>query len=218
MQVQRGDGRVALARLDAVDARRDQQLSRHLAAGAWIAGQVGIPADPADERWAFVLIEAARQAAFDRQAVLHEHAPGPGLIAASRLRPRAAAVTAQANRGLADVFGDGGTTAVCAVDAGRRGVSLIMSNAADFGSRLVLPHHGVFLHNRGMGFSLEPGHPAEYGPGRRPPHTLAPVAITGPAGTLDTVLGTMGGDAQPQVLLQVLRAHSLRTIVHRGRT
>jgi gamma-glutamyltranspeptidase/glutathione hydrolase len=85
-----------------------------------------------------------------------------------------------------------------------------MSNAADFGSRLVLPHHGVFLHNRGMGFSLEPGHPAEYGPGRRPPHTLAPVAITGPAGTLDTVLGTMGGDAQPQVLLQVL----VRTLVH----
>jgi gamma-glutamyltranspeptidase/glutathione hydrolase len=179
-------------------------------AGAWIAGQIGIPADPGDERWAFTLIEAARQAAFDRQAVLHEHAGGPGLIAASRLRPRAAAVTARARRGLADVFGDGGTTAVCAVDAGRRGVSLIMSNAADFGSRLVLPHHGVFLHNRGMGFSLEPGHPAGYGPGRRPPHTLAPVAVTGPAGTLDTVLGTMGGDAQPQVLLQVL----VRTLVH----
>lgn len=25
-----------------------------------------------------------------------------------------------------------------------------MSNAADFGSRLILPGHGIFLHNRGV--------------------------------------------------------------------
>lgn len=179
-------------------------------ASAWIAGQAGLPAGPGDERWAFLLAEAARQAAFDRQAVLHEHADGRELTGAARLRPRAAALAERASRGLADVYGDGGTTAVCAVDGERRGVSLIMSNAADFGSRLVLPGHGIFLHNRGMGFSLEPGHPAGYRPGARPPHTLAPVAVTDQAGTLDTVLGTMGGDAQPQVLLQLL----VRTLVH----
>lgn len=173
-------------------------------AGAWIAEQVGLCADPDDERWAFVLVEAARQAAFDRPTVLHEHADGRALIAASRLRPRAAAVREQASRRLADVYGDGGTTYLCAVDSERMGVSLIMSNAADFGSRLILPRHSIFLHNRGMGFSLEPGHPAEYGPGRRPPHTLAPLAVTTSAGTLDMLLGTMGADAQPQVLLQLL--------------
>jgi gamma-glutamyltranspeptidase / glutathione hydrolase len=173
-------------------------------AGAWIAEQVGFPDDPDDERWAFLLVEAARQAAYDRSAVLHEHADGLGLIAGSRLRPRAAAVAERASRGLADVYGDGGTTYLCAVDGERLGVSLIMSNAADFGSRLVLPRHGIFLHNRGIGFSLQPGHPAEYGPGRRPPHTLTPLAVTTPAGALDTVLGTMGADAQPQVLLQLL--------------
>jgi gamma-glutamyltranspeptidase/glutathione hydrolase len=173
-------------------------------AGAWIAEQAGIPAGPGDERWAFLLIEAARQAAFDRQAVLHEHADGRELVGAARLRPRAAALAEQASLGLTDVYGDGGTTAVCVVDGERRGVSLIMSNAADFGSRIVLPGHGIFLHNRGMGFSLEPGHPAGYRPGARPPHTLAPIVVTGPTGTLDTVLGTMGGDAQPQVLLQLL--------------
>jgi gamma-glutamyltranspeptidase/glutathione hydrolase len=173
-------------------------------AGAWIAEQAQIPRDPEDERWAFLLVEAARQAAYDRQAVLHEHADGPGLIAPARLRPRAAAVTDHPSRGLADVYGDGGTTYLCAVDGERTGVSLIMSNAADFGSRLVLPRHGIFLHNRGMGFSLQPGHPAEYGPGRRPPHTLAPLAVTTQDGVLDTVLGTMGADAQPQVLLQLL--------------
>ncbi|MDR0345967.1 MAG: gamma-glutamyltransferase [Nocardiopsaceae bacterium] len=173
-------------------------------AGAWIAEQAGLPAGPADERWAFLLVEAARQAAFDRPAVLHEGADGRALIAPGRLRPRAAAVRERASRGLADVYGDGGTTYLCAVDGERMGVSLIMSNAADFGSRIVLPGHGIFLHNRGMGFSLQPGHPAEYAPGRRPPHTLAPLAVTSPAGTLDTVLGTMGADAQPQVLLQLL--------------
>jgi gamma-glutamyltranspeptidase / glutathione hydrolase len=179
-------------------------------AGAWIAEQVGIPADSLDERWAFLLAEAARQAAFDRPLVLHEHADGNRLIASSRLRPRAASVREHASRGLADVYGDGGTTYICAVDSERTGVSLIMSNAADFGSRLVLPDHGIFLQNRGMAFSLQRGHPAEYGPGRRPPHTLSPLIVTGAGGELDTVLGTMGADAQPQILLQLL----VRTLVH----
>jgi gamma-glutamyltranspeptidase/glutathione hydrolase len=74
----------------------------------------------------------------------------------------------------------------------------------DFGSRLVLPGQGIVLHNRGMGFSLRPGQQTEYGLGRRPPHTLTPLVVTGPGGELDTVAGTMGGDAQPQVLLQLL--------------
>jgi gamma-glutamyltranspeptidase / glutathione hydrolase len=179
-------------------------------AGAWIAEQAGLPARPEDERWAFLLAEAARQAAFDRPAVLHEHAAGRDLVAPGRLQPRAAALADRARRGLADVYGDGGTTAVCAVDGDRRGVSLIMSNAADFGAGIVLPGLGIFLHNRGIGFALDPGHPAGYRPGARPPHTLAPVAVTGPAGALDAVLGTMGGDAQPQVLLQLL----VRALVH----
>lgn len=173
-------------------------------AGAWIAEQAGIPESPSDERWAFTLVEAARQAAFDRPSVLHEHAAGASLIAASRLGPRAAAVREQASRGLADVYGEGGTTHICAVDGERTGVSLIMSNAADFGSRLVLPSQGIVLHNRGMGFSLRPGQPGEYGPGRRPPHTLTPLVVTSLGGELETVAGTMGGDAQPQVLLQLL--------------
>ena len=63
---------------------------------------------------------------------------------------------------------------------------------------------GINLHNRGLGFSLEPGHPAEYGPGRRPPHTLSPALVTRPDGTLRAVLGSMGGDAQPQIVLQLL--------------
>jgi gamma-glutamyltranspeptidase/glutathione hydrolase len=179
-------------------------------AGAWIADRVGLPAGPGDESWAFLLVEAARQAAFDRPHVLHELADGRSLIRPGRLAPRAAAVADKASRGLRDVYGEGGTTYVCAVDRHRMCVSLIMSNAADFGSRIVLPGAGVFLHNRGMGFSLVPGHPAEYRPGRRPPHTLAPLIVTSLTGEPDSVLGTMGADAQPQILLQLL----VRMLVH----
>jgi gamma-glutamyltranspeptidase/glutathione hydrolase len=89
------------------------------------------------------------------------------------------------------------------VDETRMGVSLIQSNASGFGSWLVEPNTGINLHNRGMGFSLSTGHRAELGPGRRPPHTLSPALATRTDGTLAAVFGTMGGDAQPQILLQV---------------
>ena len=173
-------------------------------AGAWIAEQVGLPEAPADDVWAFVLVEAARQAARDRVAVLHDGADGAALISPARLAPRAQAVRDQASHGLADAYSDGDTTYLCAVDGDRTGVSLIMSNAAGFGAHLVLGEHGILLHNRGMGFSLQEGHPAELGPGRRPPHTLSPLAVTREDGALDAVLGTMGGDAQPQIVLQLL--------------
>lgn len=98
----------------------------------------------------------------------------------------------------------GDTTYLCAVDADRMAVSLINSNASGFGAHLVAGDTGIFLHDRGIGFSLEPGHPALYAPGRRPPHTLAPALVTRPDGALRMVLGTMGGDSQPQILLQLL--------------
>jgi gamma-glutamyltranspeptidase/glutathione hydrolase len=82
------------------------------------------------------------------------------------------------------------------------GVSLIQSNASGFGSGLVEPNTGINLHNRGLGFNLRDGHPAEFRPGHRPPHTLCPAMATAD-GALRAVFGTMGGDAQPQILLQV---------------
>jgi gamma-glutamyltranspeptidase / glutathione hydrolase len=84
------------------------------------------------------------------------------------------------------------------------GVSLIQSNASGFGSGLFEPRTGINLHNRGIGFAVAPGHPARYGPGRRPPHTLAPALITNADQSLRAVLGSMGGDAQPQIVLQLL--------------
>ena len=100
--------------------------------------------------------------------------------------------------------GDGDTTHLCAMDGDGLGISLTQSNALDFGSHLVEPSTGVFLHNRGVGFSLEPDHPAEVAPGRRPPHTLSPMLVTGAGGALTHLVGAMGGDAQPQIIGQLL--------------
>jgi gamma-glutamyltranspeptidase/glutathione hydrolase len=174
-------------------------------AAAWIADGLDLPDNPDDPRWAHLTIEAARQAAFDRLNVLHEFADGDALVAPDRLGPRRAAIDNDAAATLPDPRPQpGGTTYLCAVDRDRMGVSLIQSNAAGFGSGLIVPGVRIFLQNRGLGFSLIAGHPAEYGPRKRPPHTLCPALVTHPDGTLDRVIGTMGGDTQPQILLQLL--------------
>ena len=173
-------------------------------AGAWIAEQVGLGADPDDPQWAHLTIEAARAAAYDRIDVLHEGADGTALLDHTRLAQRAARIDRSRTSDWGGQYAGGGTIHLTVVDRDRQGVSLIQSNAAGFGSLVVEPTTGIFLQNRGVGFSLQPGHPAEYGPRRRPPHTLAPALVTTPDLRLDTVLGTMGGDSQPQILLQLL--------------
>ena len=175
-------------------------------AGAWIAAGLSLPDDPNDPLWAHLTVEAARQAGFDRLEVLHEHADGAALVDPGRLAPRRDAITTDQAAPLGAEPGQrpGGTVYLCAVDGDGMGVSLIQSNAAGWGSHVVEPNTRIFLQNRGIGFSLKPGHPSEYGPGRRPPHTLSPALVTSPDGVLDMVIGTMGGDGQPQTLLQLL--------------
>jgi gamma-glutamyltranspeptidase/glutathione hydrolase len=172
--------------------------------GAWIADRLDLPTDPDDERWPHLLVEAARQAGHDRDAVLSETADAAALLAPDRLAPRLAAVDPAHAVTLPQPARGGDTVHLCAADADGMGVSLIQSNAADFGAHLVELNTGIFLHNRGIGFSLIPDHPAEYAPGRRPPSTLSPALVTRPDGSWRAVLGTMGGDSQPQVLSQLL--------------
>jgi gamma-glutamyltranspeptidase/glutathione hydrolase len=82
------------------------------------------------------------------------------------------------------------------------GVSLIQSNFMGIGSGIGAGAAGFFLHNRGAGFDLRPGHPNYLTPGRRPLHTLSPTLWTR-QGELAALLGTRGGDYQPQLLLQM---------------
>jgi gamma-glutamyltranspeptidase/glutathione hydrolase len=185
-------------------------------AGAAVAERAGLGAEATDPAWAHLLVETWRAVGHDRPDALYDGADGDALLSAERLAQAAARVTDERaaptdvgvapGPGGADVarLGDGDTTHLCACDADGLGVSLTQSNALDFGSHLVEPATGVFLHNRGVGFSLVEGHPAEVRAGRRPPHTLSPMLVTAADGALTHLVGAMGGDAQPQIISQLL--------------
>lgn len=101
------------------------------------------------------------------------------------------------------------TIAIVAADADGGAAVLVQSLGSRFGARRAWPGTGILLHSRGMGFSVDPGHPAHLAPGRRPPHTLSPTfaALDGarePGELTWVALGTMGADSQPQILTQLL--------------
>ena len=104
---------------------------------------------------------------------------------------------------------DGDTIALVAADAEGHAVSLIQSLFDGFGSGLLEPSTGIVAHSRGACFTLEPGHPNELAPGKRPAHTLMPVMVHRD-GRLSAVAGTMGGYAQPQInAMTLVRAFDL---------
>ena len=160
--------------------------------------------DPDTPEWPHLLVEATRLAAHDRPALLHDGADGAALVADAVVAAKAAGYDARARAELVAPAAGGGTIYLCAVDQAGMGVSLIQSNASGYGCHVAVPGTGILLHNRGIGFSLEEGHPAECAPGRKPPHTLSPALVTRADGSLRQVIGTMGGDSQPHVVLQLL--------------
>jgi gamma-glutamyltranspeptidase/glutathione hydrolase len=92
----------------------------------------------------------------------------------------------------------GDTIYLCVVDAAGMAISLNQSLFMAFGSGMVVPGTGVLLHNRGAYHTRD-----TYRGGARPVHTLAPaMALAG--GRPRLVLGTMGGEAQVQIHLQLL--------------
>jgi gamma-glutamyltranspeptidase/glutathione hydrolase len=182
-----------------------------------------LPDDPDDDHWAHLLIEASTAAGRDRPARLHQDADGDALV--TEIAERGGEINLERASNRWAPHRDGDTTYLCAAGRGTdgrmMGVSLIQSNASGLGSHLVEPNTGINLHNRGMGFSLEAGHPAELMPGCVPPHTLS-AAIATSGADLVSVFGTMGGDAQPQILLQVAtrlfhHGQSAATSINAGR-
>jgi gamma-glutamyltranspeptidase / glutathione hydrolase len=191
----------------------------YLAIGAAaLANGLDLPDDPDDDRWAHLLIEASTAVGFDRVERLHDHADGAALV--RECAARTALVDPERASPRWAPAAPGGTTYLCAADE-TSAVSMIQSNASGFGSWLVEPNTGINLHDRGLGFHLAPGHPAELGPRRRPPHTLLPALATRD-GRLEAVFGSMGGDAQPQIVLQLAarlfrHGQSPGAAVHAGR-
>jgi gamma-glutamyltranspeptidase/glutathione hydrolase len=172
-----------------------------LLSSAAVASQLSL-GDPEDPEWAHLLIEASREGARDRDAVWHQDSDGEALISPERIDAIRTRVRGGA-RGPGHAAVPGGTVGLCVVDRERMAVSLLQSNFVGWGSMLFVPPFGIALHNRGSSFSLISDHPAEYGPCRRPPHTLAPVLITN-GGSFSGTFATRGGHIQPQVLLQLV--------------
>ena len=98
--------------------------------------------------------------------------------------------------------GTGDTISLMCADARGWAVSLIQSLYDGFGSGILEPGTGIVAHDRGACFTLERGHPNELTQGKRPAHTLMPVMVERPDSLV--MIGTMGGEAQPQINAQNL--------------
>jgi len=97
----------------------------------------------------------------------------------------------------------GGTVYLCAADEDGMLVSLIESNYMGFGSGIMGGSTGIMLQNRGAYFSLDPDHPNALAPGARTLHTLMPGMLLR-NGRAEVALGAMGGDGQPQTMVQLV--------------
>lgn len=124
--------------------------------------------------------------ALERLASLDDLTPADGEWHARLLR----AITS------VDVGSD--TIYLCCVDEAGMAVSLNQSLFAGFGSGVMIPGTGVLLHNRGSFHTVE-----SYRGGAKPIHTLSP-AMCLQGGRPRLVFGTMGGEAQIQIHLQLL--------------
>ena len=176
-------------------------------AAAWAFEHLSPPADPLDPAFHHTLIEAYRAFAWERNDVVADPAHAPWNVAEyltpERLERQVEGFSLDAVAAWPEPSpGPSGTAYFCAIDAEGMAVSCIQSNYSGIGSRVSAGDTGVFLQNRAAGFSVIEGHPNEAGPGKRPLHTLSPTLWT--RGTDPAlILGTRGGDQQPQYLVQV---------------
>ncbi len=155
-------------------------------------------------------VEAKKLAFADRKAYLtdqaHMRVDPVALIAPAYLAQRSALIDMQhAQSSVAPGGFTGDTVYLCAADREGNSVSLIQSNYMGFGSGVVVDGAGIVLQNRGAYFSLDETAANALAPAKRTLHTLIP-SMALRDGRPAIVFGTMGGDGQAQIHLQVYTA------------
>jgi gamma-glutamyltranspeptidase/glutathione hydrolase len=165
-----------------------------------------------DTDWIHTAIEASRLALEDREQDLAEpEAMVPGAVdrllspthaaeLAGRIDPRRSGIGRPSS-----IPRGGGTVFLAAADRWGGLVSLIQSNWHGFGSGVVDPETGIAYQDRGVSFSLDPEHPNALAPGKRTAHTLTPGMLFR-SGRPWVAHGSMGGEVQPQIYVQVVSA------------
>lgn len=153
------------------------------------------------------MVEAIKQAFIerDRHVADPEFVDVPLTRMLSRAQIDAMAARIDPARALPwpHAFRHGDTAFLAAADSTGRCVSALQTIYYDWGSGVVAGDTGILWHNRGAAFSLIPGHPNEWQPGKRPFHTLNP-GIYLENGRPRWLYGTQGADGQPQTLVAVL--------------
>jgi gamma-glutamyltranspeptidase/glutathione hydrolase len=94
-----------------------------------------------------------------------------------------------------------GTSYIAVADAAGNAFSCTPSDVST--DTPVIPGLGFPISSRGSQSWLDPGHPSAVGPGKRPRITQCPALVLRD-GRPAIILGTPGGDVQPQTILQLL--------------
>lgn len=135
----------------------------------------------------------------------HADIPVQALLSAEfadRLRARISPARAMPEEEVAVAL-HSDTIYLTVVDEERNVISFINSLFHTFGSGIACPESGVLLHNRGLGFVVQPEHPNSIGARKRPMHTILP-ALAMKNGVPLMPFAVMGGQYQPTGQAQVL--------------
>lgn len=159
-----------------------------------------------------LMIEAMRLAFADARQYIADSAANPspleGLLNPSYAAERRSMVSLERAM-LPPSYGmpprGSNTVYLSVVDGNGNACSFINSLFYGWGTGIVAKDTGVFLQNRGSGFSLDPTHPNALAPGKRPYHTIIP-GMALKDGELWASFGVMGGFMQPQGHFQVISA------------
>jgi len=139
---------------------------------------------------------AARQRArIDPRRAFGKMPEGGNPTATSASRPPHPAAAAPAPIGMSP-----DTIYCCVMDKQGNAYSATLSDSCY--DAPVIPGTGLIISPRGCQSRLEPGHPAEVKPGKRPRLTPSPALVVRD-GKASMTLGTPGGDVQTQSMLQV---------------